>query len=103
MRLGIHLPQYGRASGPDAIARRSRGEPRNSASPTCGSATTSSGLLVQDYPSAYLFDPLMTLAWAGAATERVGLGTSVMVVPQYHPLQLANALASLDQLSRAAA
>ena len=53
----------------------------------------------QGYPASYLFDPLLTLGWAAAATERIGLGTSVMVVPQYHPLHLANSLASLDQLS----
>nr|NIR36936.1 TIGR03619 family F420-dependent LLM class oxidoreductase [Actinomycetota bacterium]NIS36786.1 TIGR03619 family F420-dependent LLM class oxidoreductase [Actinomycetota bacterium]NIT98909.1 TIGR03619 family F420-dependent LLM class oxidoreductase [Actinomycetota bacterium]NIU19309.1 TIGR03619 family F420-dependent LLM class oxidoreductase [Actinomycetota bacterium]NIU71275.1 TIGR03619 family F420-dependent LLM class oxidoreductase [Actinomycetota bacterium] len=48
---------------------------------------------------AYLLEPLLTLGWAAAATTRIGLGTSVMVVPQYHPLQLANAIATLDQLS----
>jgi len=53
----------------------------------------------QGYPAAYLFDPLLTLSWAASATQRIGLGTSVMVVPQYHPLHLANSLASLDQLS----
>ena len=53
----------------------------------------------QGYPASYLFDPLLTLSWAASATERIGLGTSVMVVPQYHPLHLANSLASLDQLS----
>jgi probable F420-dependent oxidoreductase len=53
----------------------------------------------QRYPSPYLFEPLLTLCWAAAATERVGIGTSVLVVPQYHPLDLANRLASLDNLS----
>jgi probable F420-dependent oxidoreductase len=53
----------------------------------------------QDYPSPYLFDPFLTLAWAGAATERIGLGTSVLVAPQYHPLWLTNATASLDALT----
>jgi probable F420-dependent oxidoreductase len=53
----------------------------------------------QGYPSPYLFEPLLTLGWAAAATERIGLGTSVLVVPQYHPLVLANSLASLDNLS----
>ena len=53
----------------------------------------------QDYPSPYLFDPLMSLAWAAAATTTIGLGTSVLVAPQYHPLWLANTLASLDALS----
>jgi probable F420-dependent oxidoreductase len=53
----------------------------------------------QDYPSPRLFDPLLTLAWAAAVTERVGLGTSVMVVPMHEPVSLANQLASLDALS----
>ena len=53
----------------------------------------------QDYPSPYLYDPLLSLAWAGAATQRVGLGTSVLVVPTHNPLGLANSLASLDALS----
>ena len=54
----------------------------------------------QDYPSPHLFDPLLTLAWAAAATERVRLGTSVMVVPMHEPVALANQLASLDALSK---
>ena len=53
----------------------------------------------QDYPSPYLYDPLLTLTWAAAATDRVGLGTSVLVVPQHNALALANSLASLDALS----
>ncbi len=53
----------------------------------------------QSYPSPYLFDALTCLTWAGASTERIGLGTSVLVVPMHDPLSLANTLASLDRLS----
>jgi len=54
----------------------------------------------QSYPTPYMCDPLQTLAFAAAATERVGLGTSVLVGPQYtSPLALANTLATLDYLS----
>lgn len=53
----------------------------------------------QDYPSPYLFDPLITLTWAAAVTERIGIGTSVLVVPTHNPLELANSLASLDAFS----
>jgi probable F420-dependent oxidoreductase len=98
VHVGIHLPQYGSAAGPDAIQR---------------AAELAEGLgyrdvwvsdhvvqpVGQDYPSPYLFDPLLSLAWAGAVTSRVGLGTSVLVLPQHHPVYLANALASLDALS----
>ncbi len=53
----------------------------------------------QTYPSPHLYDPLMTLAWGAAAAPNVGLGTSVLVLPQHNPLALANSLASLDALS----
>ena len=98
MRLGIHLPQYGRAAGPAAI----RAVARRAEALGFADVWVSDHLVFpagQDYPSPYLFDPLITLTWAGAVTESVGLGTSVLVVPQYHPLQLANSLASLDALS----
>lgn len=98
MRLGIHLRQYGPASSPEAIrAVAQRAEQLGFAD------LWASDHLVQPaeqkYPSPYLYDPLMALAWAAASTEQVGLGTSVLVVPQYHPLHLANSLASLDRLS----
>ena len=54
----------------------------------------------QPYPTPYLYDPLMCLAFAAAVTSRVGLGTSVLVGPQYtSPLALANSLATLDNMS----
>ena len=98
MRLGMHLPQYGRAASPDAIAAVAR------RAEDLGYADVwVSDHIVQPadqgYPSPYLYDPLLTLAWAASATESVRIGTSVLVVPQYHPLHLANALASLDNLS----
>ena len=98
MRLGIHLPQYGRAASPEAIQRIAvRAE-----SIGLADVWVSDHLVYpagQGYPASFLFDPLLTLGWAASATQRVGLGTSVLVVPQYHPLHLANSLASLDQLS----
>jgi probable F420-dependent oxidoreductase len=98
LQLGAHLPQYGRVSGPDAITRAARH----------AEALGYHGVWVsdhvvqpasQDYPSPYLFDPLVTLTWAAAVTEHVALGTSVLVAPQHPPLAMANTLASLDRLS----
>jgi len=98
VRVGVHLPQYGRVAGPAAITR-------------AAAHAEDLGFLdiwvsdhivhpaAQDYPSPYLFDPLIALTWAAAATERIGLGTSVLVVPTHNPLELANSLASLDALS----
>ena len=98
MRLGIHLPQYGRAASPDAIrAVAQRAEALGLADLWVSDHVIQPA--DQGYPSPYLYEPLLTLGWAAAATERIGLGTSVLVVPQYHPLTLANSLASLDNLS----
>ncbi len=99
MKIGIHLPQYGRVSGPDAIATAAR-----DAEELGFTDVWVSDHIVhpaaQNYPSPHLFDPLLTLAWAAAATERIGLGTSVLVVPMHEPVALANQLASLDALSK---
>src|SRR6476660_4302576 len=98
MRSGRHRPQYGRVASPDAITRAARH----------AEALGFSDLWVSDhivhpasqsYPSPYLFEPLLTLAWAASATEHIGLGTSVLVAPQRNPVELANALATLDALS----
>jgi probable F420-dependent oxidoreductase len=98
MRIGIHLPQFGRASSPQAISEAARLAEQLGFADVWVSDHVAIPA-AQDYPSPYLYDPLLTLTWAAAATERIGLGTSVLVVPQHTPLALANALASLDALS----
>lgn len=98
MRYGIHLPQFGRAAGPDAITEAARlAEALGFADVWVSDHVVQPAS--QGYPSPYLIDPLLTLTWAAAATERIGLGTSVLVASQYHPVWLANATASLDLLS----
>lgn len=98
MKIGVHLPQSGRASGADAIHRVA-----TLAENLGFHAVWVSDHIVspvgQDYPTPYMHDPLSTLTWAAAVTERVGLATTVLVAPQYHPLWLANATATLDSLS----
>lgn len=97
MRFGIHLPQYGPVSGPDAIRRAA----------VQAEELGFSDVWVSDhiaFPSstpmpAWLYEPVVTLTWAAAATRRIGLGTSVLILPYRHPLHLAKELASLDRLS----
>ena len=45
------------------------------------------------------YDPLTILAFAAAQTERIALGTSVLVLPYHNPMRLAKQAATLDQLS----
>jgi probable F420-dependent oxidoreductase len=45
----------------------------------------------------YCSDPLTILTLAGAATERVRLGTAVLIAPLHNKIHLARTLATLDQ------
>jgi len=100
MRVGIHLPQFGRAAVAGAVEQGAR------LAEELGfdDVWVSDHLVVpkdQSYPSPYLYDPLVALTFAAATTSAIGLGTSVLVGPQYpSPLALANSLASLDNMSR---
>jgi len=99
MKVGIHLPQYGRVAGPDAITKAAQ----HAEALGFADVWVSDHIVhpaAQSYPSPFLFDPLVTLTWAAACTSRVGLGTSVLVVPMHNPLELANVLASIDALSQ---
>ncbi|MGE5268992.1 MAG: TIGR03619 family F420-dependent LLM class oxidoreductase [Thiohalocapsa sp.] len=99
MRLGIHLPHIGQKAGPDAIKRAAiQAEELGFADVWVSEHI----ILPKDRmypPSAVFWDPLLTLTWAAAYTSRVGLGTSVLVLPMRHPLPLAKELATLQNLS----
>lgn len=98
MRYGIHLPQYGRAASGGNVVRAARhAEDLGFADVWVSDHVVHPA--AQTYPSPHLLDPFATLAFAAAVTERVGLGTSVCVVPQHNPVWLANHLASLDAMS----
>lgn len=44
-------------------------------------------------------DPLIALSFAAAATNRIGLATGVLLLPEHNPVLLAKQVASLDRLS----
>ncbi|MDE2517085.1 MAG: TIGR03619 family F420-dependent LLM class oxidoreductase [Rhodospirillales bacterium] len=99
MQLGIHLPHIGRKAGPAAIRRAA----------IQAEALGFDDVWVSEHiivpagapypPSPLFFDPVLSLTWAAAATRRVRLGTSVLVLPLRHPLPLAKELATLQCLS----
>jgi probable F420-dependent oxidoreductase len=98
MTYGIHLPQYGRVASGEAVTRAARhAEDLGFADVWVSDHVVHPA--EQSYPSPFLLDPFATLSWAAAVTERVRLGTSVLVVPQHNPVWLANHLATVDQMS----
>ena len=54
--------------------------------------------VVARYPAPY-YDPFVTLAWLARQTQRVELGTTVVILPYRHPLHTARLAATLDRLS----
>ena len=44
-------------------------------------------------------DPLDLLVWLAGQTERLRLGTGILVLPEHHPLALAKRCATIDRLS----
>src|ERR1700732_3125787 len=99
MRVGIHLPHIGRKAGPEAIRRAAIQAEELGFS----DAWSSEHIIIPKGapypPSALFYDPVLSLTWAAAFTSRVGLGTSVLVLPMRHPLPLAKELATLQNLS----
>src|SRR5579884_2677412 len=98
MQLGIHLPHAGSQATPELIRRHAR----RAEDLGLSDVWVSEHIIVPraQFPRSPLFyDPILTLTWVAAVTERVRLGTSVIVLPMRHPLPLAKELSTLHNLS----
>ena len=110
MKIGIHVPQLGRLADPAAVR----------AAAVAAERVGYSSLWVLDrvlspveprspYPGkedgrlpaeqGVVLDPIGTLILAAAVTERIRVGTSVLVAPWYPPVLLARSLTTLDLIS----
>jgi probable F420-dependent oxidoreductase len=99
MRIGVHLPHIGRKAGPEAIRRAAIQAEELGFADVWSSEHIILPRGAPYPPSALFYDPVLTLTWAAAFTKRIGLGTSVLVLPMRHPLPLAKELATLQNLS----
>lgn len=110
MKVGVSIPQIGRLADPSAIrAAACAAEQVGYASvwvcdrllapfaPRSAYPADARGRLPEEMKVS--LDPLGVLTLAAAVTERVRLGTSVLVAPWYSPLVLARALTTLDNIS----
>ena len=109
-RFGLALPQIGELAGPSAIIDVAKAaDARGYASvwaldrllsptePRTPYPASPDGELPEEQRIA--LDPIGTLTLAAAVTERVRLGTSVLVAPWYAPAVLARSLTTLDHIS----
>jgi probable F420-dependent oxidoreductase len=98
MHFGVILPNYGADSSPDGIRRVAElAEELGFAS-----VWTTEHIIVGPEavdPYGRVYDPLVTLGWIAGWTERVGLGTSIVLVPLHNPMHLAKETATVQELS----
>jgi probable F420-dependent oxidoreductase len=99
-RFGVFLPTYIWADdGPERAANIKHFARRVEELGFDSLFVTDHLLSAQHFYSASFLEPLSTLAVAAGATERVRLGTSVLVLPTRHPVVLAKEMATLQYLS----
>lgn len=96
---GIHLPQAGPAASGEAMHRVAVLAEESGYADVWLSDHLVVPTGVHYPPSAYVYEPLVAMAWVAAATSRVRIGTTVLVLPMRNPLFVAKALASIDQMS----
>ena len=110
MRSGIVLPSIGAGVGPEELIRAARrAEELGYANlwvverllyplaPRSAYPATPNGTLPPLYKHA--LTPLETLSFVASHTRRIGLGTSVLLMPLHNPVMLARQIATLDVLS----
>jgi probable F420-dependent oxidoreductase len=98
VHLGVILPNFGAGSSPEGIRRSAQ------LAEELGfdSVWTTEHIVVgpQAYdPYGRVYDPLVTLGWIAGWAERIGLGTSIVLVPLHNPFRLAKEVATLQELS----
>ena len=100
MRFGYTLPNhYGVEDPADLVGLASEAEELG-----FDSVWVSHHLLNLDYIAERLgtkpyYDPLTVLTWVATSTERIRLGTSVLVLPLLEPMALSKQLATIDIMS----
>lgn len=111
MKVGIYLPQVGGAASAEQITRVAQSVERNGYDslwafdhvvlrPDQGSdyPYSEDGRFLAP-PEAAFLEPLTLLTYAAAVTERVELGTAVLVAPMRAPVLHAKVMATLDHLA----
>ena len=98
MHVGVILPNYGEGSTPEGIRHVAEAAAELGLDSVWATEHVIVGPEAQD-AFGCVFEPLAVLGWITGFTERVGLGTSVLILPLHHPMRLAKEAATLQHLS----
>jgi probable F420-dependent oxidoreductase len=111
MKIGFSLPQIGKQAGPDGLVKVAETAEKLGydsvwvldrlmwpIKPRDPYPVTPDGHLPEEYQS--VLDPIETLTFAAAVTQKVKLGLSVLVAAYQGPVLTARRIATLDVLSK---
>ncbi|MET8849403.1 LLM class flavin-dependent oxidoreductase [Amycolatopsis sp. NPDC004625] len=99
MKIGVNVPNFGPGTDPGVLrawAQTVEGLGFDLLMVSDHVAITPD--VAGQYPAPF-YEPFTTLSWLAGVTQRVRLGTTVLVVPYRHPLLVARMAANLDALS----
>ena len=100
MKFGFVLPNNWGLSDPnDVISLASEAEELGIDSVWVNHHIVNIGYIAERLNDRPYYDALTILNFVAARTEKISLGTSVLVLPYLHPMVLAKSLATLDALS----
>lgn len=98
MHLGVILPNYDEHASPGAV----RAVAEAAEELGFDSVWATEHIIVGPEaatPYGRVLDPLCVLSWIAGFAQRVGLGTSIVLVPLHHPIRLAKEAATLQEIS----
>ena len=99
MRIGVNVPNFGPGTDPAVLRRWAQTvEAFGYDLLMVSDHVVVTPDVAEQYPAPF-YEPFTTLAWLAGVTERVRLGTSVLIVPYRHPLLMARMAANLNRFS----
>lgn len=99
MLIGVNVPNFGPGTRPAVLRDWARTvEDLGFDLLMVSDHVTITPDVAEQYPAPF-YDPFTTLAWLAGITERVRLGTTVLIAPYRHPLLVARMAANLNDLS----
>ncbi|MDQ3403395.1 MAG: LLM class flavin-dependent oxidoreductase [Actinomycetota bacterium] len=99
MRIGVNIHNFGPGANPDRLRRWAHtveGLGYDIVMVSDHVAVTPD--VAEQYPPPF-YEPFTTLAWLAGVTDKIGLGTTVIIVPYRHPLLVARMAANINDLS----
>ncbi len=99
MKAGVNLLNFGPAVTPESLARWTTfAESLGFHLAMVGDHVAVTSDINGRYPAPF-YDPFTTVAWLAGKTEKIELGTTVIIVPYRHPALTARMVAGVDQFS----